>query len=127
MCASLLVQSSFPDITVVSKGALMKIIFKEIGGQSKTSFQNSQMGVTDDKSFSFLFSSLLLNRDKSSCPFTAYCAYLYVWILFVLLICASPFLHWSDKVIQEIRKARGSICVIAHNSRGMFSDLTELP
>lgn len=71
MCASLLVQSGFPDITVVSEGVLMKIIFKEIGGQSKTSFQNSQMGVTDDKSFSFLFSFLLLNRDKSSCPFTA--------------------------------------------------------
>lgn len=36
MCASLLVQSGFPDVTVVSEGVLMKIIFKEIGGQSKS-------------------------------------------------------------------------------------------
>lgn len=53
MCASWLVQSSFPDTAVISEGVLMKIIFEETGGQSKMSFQNSQMGVTDDKSLSF--------------------------------------------------------------------------
>lgn len=37
------------------------------------------------------------------------------------------FLHWWAKVIQKIRKAEGSISIITHNSRGIFSDLAELP